>query len=77
MEESLKKDVRAMCMVVLLPKLTIFQILREIVAGNGRILLHDEVEDRPGSFSIVPIWETITKGMLSHCQVIGYRGSTF
>jgi hypothetical protein len=34
-------------------------VLRELRAGNGRILLHDEVEDRPGMFSIVPLWETV------------------
>lgn len=34
-------------------------VLRELRAGEGRILLHDEIEDRPGSFAIIPIWETI------------------
>ncbi|KDR78950.1 hypothetical protein GALMADRAFT_244621 [Galerina marginata CBS 339.88] len=34
-------------------------ILRELRNGNGRILLHDEVEERPGVFSIIPIWEVI------------------
>lgn len=34
-------------------------VLRELRAGDGRILLHDEVEERPGLFNIVPIWETI------------------
>lgn len=34
-------------------------VLRELRIGNGRILLHDEIEERPGVFSIVPIWETI------------------
>ncbi|PPQ64143.1 hypothetical protein CVT24_008773 [Panaeolus cyanescens] len=34
-------------------------ILRELKRGNGRILLHDEVEERPGVFSIIPIWEVV------------------
>lgn len=34
-------------------------VLREIRESNGRILLHDEVEERPGVFSIIPIWENV------------------
>lgn len=34
-------------------------VLKEVRAGGGRILLHDEVEDRPGVFTIVPIWEQV------------------
>ncbi|KAF9526356.1 inositol hexakisphosphate-domain-containing protein [Crepidotus variabilis] len=34
-------------------------VLRELKLGNGRILLHDEVEERPGVFSIIPIWEDV------------------
>jgi len=34
-------------------------ILREVRQGVGRILLHDEVEERPGVFSIIPIWEVV------------------
>ncbi|KAE9405167.1 hypothetical protein BT96DRAFT_916343 [Gymnopus androsaceus JB14] len=34
-------------------------VLRELRGGKGRILLHDEVEERPGVFSIIPIWETV------------------
>uniref|UniRef100_A0A0W0FRV3 Metal ion binding oxidoreductase n=1 Tax=Moniliophthora roreri TaxID=221103 RepID=A0A0W0FRV3_MONRR len=34
-------------------------VLRELRKGQGRILLHDEVEERPGVFSIIPIWETV------------------
>ena len=34
-------------------------VLRELREGNGRILLHDEVEERPGVFSIIPIWEVV------------------
>ncbi|KAF5359127.1 hypothetical protein D9756_003293 [Leucocoprinus leucothites] len=36
-------------------------VLREVRAGDGRILLHDEVEERPGAFSIIPIWENVTE----------------
>lgn len=36
-------------------------VLREVSAGNGRILLHDEIEERPGVFSLVPIWETVSE----------------
>ena len=34
-------------------------VIREVRAGEGRILLHDEVEERPGVFSIIPIWEHV------------------
>ena len=34
-------------------------VLRELRAGDGRILLHDEVEERPGQFEIVPLWESV------------------
>ncbi|GLB40222.1 putative inositol hexakisphosphate [Lyophyllum shimeji] len=36
-------------------------VLRELRAGNGRVLLHDEVEERPGVFSVIPIWETVSE----------------
>ena len=36
-------------------------VLRELKAGHGRILLHDEIEERPGVFSIVPLWETVSE----------------
>ncbi|KAF8199666.1 inositol hexakisphosphate-domain-containing protein [Pholiota molesta] len=36
-------------------------ILRELQMGKGRILLHDEVEERPGVFSIIPIWEVVSE----------------
>ncbi|KIJ66912.1 hypothetical protein HYDPIDRAFT_180575 [Hydnomerulius pinastri MD-312] len=36
-------------------------VLRELRQGRGRILLHDEVEERPGVFSIIPIWETVSE----------------
>ncbi|KAG2359074.1 inositol hexakisphosphate-domain-containing protein [Suillus spraguei] len=34
-------------------------VIREARMGDGRILLHDELEERPGVFSIIPIWETV------------------
>ncbi|KZP23754.1 hypothetical protein FIBSPDRAFT_1042612 [Athelia psychrophila] len=34
-------------------------VLRELRAGEGRLLLHDEVEERPGQFEIIPLWENI------------------
>jgi len=34
-------------------------VLRELRAGDGRILLHDEVEERPGQFDIVPLWVVV------------------
>jgi hypothetical protein len=34
-------------------------VLRELRGGGGRVLLHDEVEERPGVFSIVPLWEHV------------------
>jgi hypothetical protein len=36
-------------------------VLRELREGNGRILLHDEMEERPGIFSIIPLWETVSE----------------
>lgn len=36
-------------------------VLREVKAGGGRILLHDEVEERPGVFAIIPIWQQVQK----------------
>lgn len=36
-------------------------VLRELRQGGGRILLHDEVEERPGVFSIIPLWETVSE----------------
>jgi len=58
-------------------------VLREVRAGGGRILLHDEVEDRPGVFTIVPIWEHVEEsGIMTPRQVFwnvaseGYKVST-
>jgi Inositol hexakisphosphate len=36
-------------------------VIREVRAGHGRILLHDEVEERPNVFSIIPLWETVSE----------------
>lgn len=34
-------------------------VQREIVAHSGRILLHDEVEEAPGRFTITAQWESV------------------
>nr|XP_031859044.1 uncharacterized protein CI109_005550 [Kwoniella shandongensis]KAA5526116.1 hypothetical protein CI109_005550 [Kwoniella shandongensis] len=34
-------------------------VLKELRAGEGRLLLHDEVETKPGTYEIIPIWETL------------------
>ena len=36
-------------------------VLGEVRQGDGRILLHDEVEERTGIFSIIPIWEMVSE----------------
>jgi hypothetical protein len=36
-------------------------VLVELRQGNDRILLHDEVEERPGVYTIIPIWESVTE----------------
>jgi hypothetical protein len=36
-------------------------VLREVRKMGGRVLLHDEVEERPGVFSIIPLWERVTE----------------
>ncbi|KAI5118140.1 hypothetical protein M0805_001739 [Coniferiporia weirii] len=36
-------------------------VIREVIANGGRILLHDEVEERPGVFSIIPEWESVSE----------------
>jgi hypothetical protein len=36
-------------------------VIQEVRSGNGRILLHDEVEERPNVFAIVPLWENVTE----------------
>jgi len=34
-------------------------VLREIRTGDGKLLLHDEVETKPGTYEIIPIWEAV------------------
>ena len=34
-------------------------VLKELRASGGRVLLHDEVEERPGVFAIIPIWQEV------------------
>ncbi len=34
-------------------------VLREVRKGHGRLLLHDEIELKPGSYEVIPIWETV------------------
>ena len=34
-------------------------VLGEVKAYGGRILLHDEVEESPGVFLIIPQWEAV------------------
>jgi len=34
-------------------------VIREVRMGDGRLLLHYEVEERLGVFSIRPIWEPV------------------
>jgi hypothetical protein len=34
-------------------------VIREIRANDGRLLLHDEVETKPGCYEIIPIWEAV------------------
>lgn len=34
-------------------------VIRELRVGEGRLLLHDEVEERPGQFEIIPLWENM------------------
>ena len=34
-------------------------VLRELRKNEGRLLLHDEVEERPGVFTILPQWEVV------------------
>ena len=57
-------------------------VLYEVKRGKGRILLHDEVEERPGIFNIIPIWETVTeedimtpRDVFEHVKREGYRVS--
>jgi Inositol hexakisphosphate len=45
-------------------------IINEVRAGGGRILLHDEVEERPNVFSIVPLWENVSEeDIMTPCDI--------
>jgi tRNA G26 N,N-dimethylase Trm1 len=55
-------------------------VLAEMRQADGRILLHDEVEIKPGHYDIVPIWETIQesevmtpKELYDQVQAEGYK----
>lgn len=37
-------------------------VLAEAKSRQGRVLLHDEVEVKPGNFDIIPVWETVQEG---------------
>jgi hypothetical protein len=47
-------------------------VQKEVLAGNGRILLHDEIEDAPGQFTITPQWETISVEQVMTPRVSSY-----
>ena len=34
-------------------------VLRELKRSDGRMLLHDEREIKPGTYEVIPIWETV------------------
>ncbi|KIY43759.1 hypothetical protein FISHEDRAFT_51969 [Fistulina hepatica ATCC 64428] len=49
-----------------------YDVIKEARLGDGRILLHDEVEERPGVFTIVPVWESISEDeILTPREVFG------
>ena len=59
-------------------------VVHELRKGNGRILLHDEVEERPGTFSIIPIWEVVgeheimtPRNVINLITKLGYRVSWY
>lgn len=37
------------------------EVVKEIREMNGKILLHDEVETKPGVYDIIPIWEEVSE----------------
>ena len=42
----------------------------EVRASNGRVLLHDKVEERPNVFAIMPLWENVFKeDIMTPCDV--------
>lgn len=36
-------------------------VIKELLGNEGQLLLHDEVEEQPGVFSIIPQWETVSE----------------
>jgi hypothetical protein len=34
-------------------------VVKEIREGTGKLLLHDEIETKPGMYEVVPVWETV------------------
>lgn len=36
-------------------------VIKELTENQGQLLLHDEVEEQPGVFSIIPQWETVNE----------------
>lgn len=34
-------------------------VLKEIREQGGKLLLHDEMETKPGTYEVVPVWETV------------------
>lgn len=37
------------------------EVLKEIRLMGGKMLLHDEVETKPGVYDIIPIWEEVSE----------------
>jgi hypothetical protein len=48
-------------------------VRREVRTGNGRILLHDELEHVPGQFTLTPQWETLSVDEIMTPRVSGRR----
>ncbi len=45
-------------------------VIREVCAGNGWVLLHDEVEEWPNVFTIVPLWENVfEEDIMTPCDI--------
>lgn len=34
-------------------------VISEIRAHGGKLLLHDEMETKPGTYEVVPVWENV------------------
>lgn len=48
-------------------------VRREVRTGNGRILLHDELEHVPGQFTLTPQWETLSVDDIMTPRVSAYK----